>query len=41
MRGSPPPKYPVLYSELFLVVSTVCSMAFVIQGSFLKNWEKI
>ena len=30
-----------LYGKAFLVVSTICYMAFVIQGSFLRNWDKI
>ena len=41
MMGSSPPKYLALFAKIFLVISTVYSTAFVIQGSFLKNWDKI
>ena len=34
-------KYPTLYAKLFLVISTIYSTAFVIQGSFLMNWDEI
>ena len=40
MWGSCPPKYLALYAKVFLVISTIYSTAFVIQGSFLKNWDK-
>ena len=40
MRGYSPPKYLVLYAKVFLVISTIYSMAFLIQVSFLKNWDK-
>ena len=40
MRGSSPPKYPALYAKVFLVISTTYSTAFVIQESFIKNWDK-
>ena len=33
-------KYLTLYAKVFLVVSTIFSTAFLIQGSFLKNWDK-
>ena len=33
-------KYLALYAIVFLVISTIYSTAFLIQGSFLKNWEK-
>ena len=39
-RGSSPPKYLSLYAKVFLVISTIYSTAFVIQGSFLMNWDK-
>ena len=33
--------YLALYAKVFLVISTIYSTAFVIQGSFLWNWDKI
>ena len=33
-------KYLALYAKVFLVISTIFSTAFLIQGSFLKNWDK-
>ena len=33
-------KYLALYAKIFLVISTIYSTAFLIQGSFLKNWGK-
>ena len=41
MGGPCPPKYLALYAKVFLVISTIYSTAFVIQGEFLKNWDKI
>ena len=41
MTGSSPPKYLALYAKVLLVISTIYSTAFLIQGSFLKNWDKI
>ena len=41
MRGSSPPKYLALYAKVFLVISTIYSTAFLIQGSFLKKWDKL
>ena len=40
MRGSSPPKY-LLFTLSILVIPTISSTAFVIQGSFLKKWDKI
>ena len=37
---SSPPQYFALYSKVFLVVSTIYSKVFVIQGSFLQIWDK-
>ena len=34
-------KYLALYAKVFLVISTIYSTALVVQGSFLKNWDKI
>ena len=39
MKGSPPPN--TLYAKVFLVMPTIYFTAFVIQGSFLMNWDKI
>ena len=39
--GLSPPQYLALYAKLYLVIPTIYSMAFVIKGSFLKNWDKI
>ena len=39
--GSFPPQYVDLYAEVFLIIFTIYSTAFVIQDSFLKNWDKI
>ena len=39
--GLSPPQYLALYAKVFLVISTIYSTAFVIQGSFLKIWDKI
>jgi len=33
-------KYIALHAKVFLVISTTYSTAFLIQGSFLKNWGK-
>ena len=33
-------EYLALYAIVFLVISTIYSTAFLIQGSFLKNWDK-
>ena len=33
--------YLTLYAKVFLVISTIYSTAFVIQRSFLRNWDKI
>ena len=33
-------EYLALYAKVFLVISTIYSTAFPIQGSFLKNWDK-
>ena len=33
-------KYLALYAKVFLVISTIYSSAFLIQGLFLKNWDK-
>ena len=33
--------YLILYAKVFLVISTIYSAAFVIQMSFLRNWDKI
>ena len=41
IRGFVPQNYLALYAKVFLVISTIYSTAFVIQGSFLKNWDKI
>ena len=41
MGGSSLPKYLALYAKVFLVISTIYSSACVIQGSILKNWDKI
>ena len=40
MRGLPPPKYLALYAKVFLLISTIYSKAFLIQGSFLKIGTK-
>ena len=40
MRGSTPTKYLALHAKVFLVISTIYSTAFLIQGSFLKSWDK-
>ena len=37
MRGSSPPKYLALYAKAFLVISTIYSTAFAIQGVILKE----
>ena len=37
---SSPPQYLAFYAKIFLVISTIYSTAFVIQGSFLENWDK-
>ena len=39
MRGSSPPEYIALYAKVSLEISTIYSTAFLIQGSFLKNWD--
>ena len=39
-RGISPPEYLALYAKVFLVISTIYSTAFLIQGWFLKNWDK-
>ena len=41
MGGSSLHKYLALYAEVFLLISTIYSAAFVIQGFILKNWDKI
>ena len=41
MGGSSLPKYLGFYAKVFLVISTIYSTVFVIQGSILKNWDKI
>ena len=41
MRGSPPPYTSLFALKYFLVILTIYSMAFVIQGSFLRNRDKI
>ena len=33
-------KYLTIYAKVFLVISTMYSTAFLIQGSFLNNWDK-
>jgi len=37
MRGSSLPKYLALYAKVFLVITTIYSMAFLIQGVILKE----
>ena len=37
MRGSPPPNTVALYAKVFLVISTIYSTAFVIQGVILNE----
>ena len=39
--GSSSPQYLVLYAKVFLVISPIYSKALLIQGSFLKIWDKI
>ena len=34
-------QYLALYAKVFLVISTIYSTAFVIQESFLRNWDRI
>ena len=41
MGDSSIPKYLTLYAKVLLVISTIYSTTFVIQGSILKNWDKI
>ena len=41
MKDSSSPKYLSQYAEVFAVILTIYSTAFVIQESFLKNWDKI
>ena len=33
-------KYIALYAKIFLVILNTYSTAFLIQGSFLKNWDE-
>ena len=33
--------YLTLYAKVFVVISTIYSTTFVIQRSFLRNWDKI
>ena len=33
-------KYLALYAKVFSVILTINSTAFMIQGSFFKNWDK-
>ena len=40
MRGSSPPKCLTLYAKVSLVISIIYSTVFLIQGSFLENWDK-
>ena len=35
------PQYLARYAKVFLVISTIYSTAFVIQRSFLMNWDEI
>ena len=37
--GFSPPKHLALYAKAFLVISTIYSTVFLIQGLFLKNWD--
>jgi len=39
--GLSSPQYLALYAKVFLAISTIYSTAFVIQGPFLKIWNKI